>query len=133
MGVDPSAPGSPVLLKVLSVLERHLGRHLVILVSLPHTTREAHVKTPTLKMSDPRPDVKPALAESSVSPDPSLSESTRGVDGKNSDHVVPPLAPPVGAGETQRMEAALGDAVLRFLRIRKGPRKDAFDLDAVGD
>jgi hypothetical protein len=29
------------------------------------------------------------------------------------------------------MEAALGDAVLRFLRIRKGPKTDGYDLDAV--
>ncbi|KAF2644952.1 major facilitator superfamily transporter [Massarina eburnea CBS 473.64] len=29
------------------------------------------------------------------------------------------------------MEAALGDSILRFLRIRKGPKPDEYDLDAV--
>jgi hypothetical protein len=29
------------------------------------------------------------------------------------------------------MEGALGDAVLRFLRIRKGRKSDEYDLDAV--
>ena len=33
--------------------------------------------------------------------------------------------------ETQRTEAALGDYVLRLLRIRKGPKGDLYDLDAV--
>jgi hypothetical protein len=37
----------------------------------------------------------------------------------------------LATAETQRMDAALGDYVLRFLRIRKGPRKDLYDLDAV--
>lgn len=35
------------------------------------------------------------------------------------------------AQENQRMEAALGDAILRFLRIRKGRDKETQDLDAV--
>jgi hypothetical protein len=29
------------------------------------------------------------------------------------------------------MESALGDAILRFFRIRKGPKGDEYDLDAV--
>jgi hypothetical protein len=33
--------------------------------------------------------------------------------------------------ETQRMEAALGDWLLRSLRFRKGKRNDNYDLDAV--
>ncbi|KAF1358946.1 MFS general substrate transporter [Lizonia empirigonia] len=37
----------------------------------------------------------------------------------------------LATAETQRMEAALGNYILRFLRIRKGPRKDVYDLDAV--
>jgi hypothetical protein len=40
-------------------------------------------------------------------------------------------APALAARESQHMEGVLGDAVLRFLRIRKGPRKDAYDLDAA--
>jgi hypothetical protein len=41
------------------------------------------------------------------------------------------IPPPLAVQENQRMEAALGDAVLRFLRIRKGPRRDEYDPDAV--
>ncbi|KAH7380693.1 major facilitator superfamily domain-containing protein [Pyrenochaeta sp. MPI-SDFR-AT-0127] len=37
----------------------------------------------------------------------------------------------LAATETQRMETALGDYVLRFLRIRKGPKNDIYDVDAV--
>jgi hypothetical protein len=37
----------------------------------------------------------------------------------------------LAATETQRMEAALGDYILRFLRIRKGPKNDIYDVDAV--
>jgi hypothetical protein len=33
--------------------------------------------------------------------------------------------------QTQRMESVLGDAVLRLLRIRKGPRTQEYDHDAV--
>ncbi|KAK2038774.1 major facilitator superfamily transporter [Colletotrichum somersetense] len=43
----------------------------------------------------------------------------------------PPTAPALATQETQRMEAALGDAILRFLRIRKGPKADEYDLDAT--
>lgn len=44
---------------------------------------------------------------------------------------VPPTAPALAARDAQRTEAALGDAVLRFLRIRKRPKDDRYDLDAV--
>jgi hypothetical protein len=43
----------------------------------------------------------------------------------------PPPPPPLATRETVRMEAAMGDAVLRLLRIRKGPKPDAYDLDAI--
>lgn len=33
--------------------------------------------------------------------------------------------------ETQHSEAVLGDYILRLLRIRKGPRNEIYDLDAV--
>ncbi|KAL4863234.1 hypothetical protein BDV12DRAFT_202318 [Aspergillus spectabilis] len=42
-----------------------------------------------------------------------------------------PLAAPLADQENQRMESVIGDAVLRVLRIRKGPRKEAHDLDAI--
>ncbi|KDN63946.1 putative major facilitator superfamily transporter, partial [Colletotrichum sublineola] len=43
----------------------------------------------------------------------------------------PPTAPALATQETQRMEAALGDAILRFFGIRKGPKAEVYDLDAV--
>lgn len=42
-----------------------------------------------------------------------------------------PTAPALASQENQRMEGALGDAVLRFLRIRKGPKADEYDPDSV--
>jgi hypothetical protein len=33
--------------------------------------------------------------------------------------------------QTQHSEAALGDYILRLLRIRKGPRNESYDVDAV--
>lgn len=89
-------------------------------------------------MANPADTKQPWSA--SQTPDPSSTapsnidqQSANGSDGKvplketNSD--VPGLA----AKETQRMEAAMGDAILRFLRIRKGPKPNEYDLDAVRD
>lgn len=53
------------------------------------------------------------------------------LDERNSDNLDSPTSPPLAAGGNQRMEGALGDAVLRFLRIRKGPKGPVHDLDAV--
>ncbi|ETS74766.1 hypothetical protein PFICI_13250 [Pestalotiopsis fici W106-1] len=39
--------------------------------------------------------------------------------------------PGLATQETTRMETALGDAVLRFLRIRNGPKQQVYDLDAI--
>ncbi|KAF3008722.1 hypothetical protein E8E13_009736 [Curvularia kusanoi] len=57
-------------------------------------------------------------------------ESSTGIDGKA---VVKETATitNLATSEVQRSEALLGDYVLRFLRIRKGPKKDIFDLDTV--
>ncbi|KAI9148210.1 major facilitator superfamily transporter [Paramyrothecium foliicola] len=52
-------------------------------------------------------------------------------DIKDVKDATPPTAPALATQETQRMEAALGDAILRFLRIRKGPKGDQYDLDAI--
>jgi hypothetical protein len=42
----------------------------------------------------------------------------------------PPMAPALASQQMQRMESVLGDAILRFLRIRKG-KKPEYDLDAI--
>ncbi|OTB07577.1 hypothetical protein M426DRAFT_240780 [Hypoxylon sp. CI-4A] len=45
--------------------------------------------------------------------------------------LTPPTPLALAAKEGERMESALGDAVLRFLRIRKGPKNRVYDLDAI--
>ncbi|KAJ4128434.1 hypothetical protein NW765_012816 [Fusarium oxysporum] len=83
-------------------------------------------------MSPHQPTVVPS---SGVSDSPSDTGSLKGRnkaenDGYPSDSV-PPTAPALAAQQGQRMEAAMGDAILRFLRIRKPRRNDIYDLDAV--
>ncbi|EMT71043.1 hypothetical protein FOC4_g10009522 [Fusarium odoratissimum] len=83
-------------------------------------------------MSPHQPIVVPS---SGVSDSPSDTGSLKGKnkaenDGYPSDSV-PPTAPALAAQQGQRMEAAMGDAILRFLRIRKPRRNDIYDLDAV--
>lgn len=56
-------------------------------------------------------------------------KATRYVKGPQD--LVSTTEPTLASRENQRMEGALGDAILRFLRIRKGPKLDAQDLDAV--
>ncbi|KAI1260642.1 major facilitator superfamily transporter [Xylariaceae sp. FL1019] len=58
------------------------------------------------------------------------SDSQESLDTKR-DGLTPRLAPALAAEGTERMESALGDAILRFLRIRKGPKDRVYDLDAT--
>ncbi|KAF5986602.1 major facilitator superfamily transporter [Fusarium coicis] len=83
-------------------------------------------------MSHQQPTIVPS---SGVSDSPSDNGSLKGKikdenDGYPSDSV-PRTAPALAAQQGQRMEAAMGDAILRFLRIRKPRRNDIYDLDAV--
>ncbi|KAK7431664.1 hypothetical protein QQZ08_001883 [Neonectria magnoliae] len=84
-------------------------------------------------MSGPPPIITPSPG-GSVSPSDRISStsksSKRGADNKLADDFVLTPAPALATQENQRMEAALGDAILRFLRIRKGPKGDEYDLDA---
>lgn len=83
-------------------------------------------------MSSQRPIAKSSPPGSITSSDHAGAPSQSGVDDKHPiESVAPPLAPALATQENQRMEAALGDAILRFLRIRKGPKADEYDLDAV--
>lgn len=84
------------------------------------------------KMSNQKPAI---ISSSRVSDSPSENGSlktTKKVDNDGyPDDAVPHTAPALAAQQGQRMEAAMGDSILRFLRIRK-PRKDnIYDLDAV--
>jgi hypothetical protein len=79
-------------------------------------------------MSTKQPTVAASPAESSASSDRDSLTSKRATEA-----AAPPLAPALALAsqETQRMESVLGDTILRILRIRKGPRKEQYDLDAV--
>jgi hypothetical protein len=53
------------------------------------------------------------------------------VKTKSDNDLTPPTLLDLATRETIRMESALGDAILRFFRIRKGPRGDQYDLDVM--
>ncbi|CEL09324.1 Putative Allantoate permease [Aspergillus calidoustus] len=77
-------------------------------------------------MSTKQPTVSASPAESSASSDRDSLTSKRATEA-----AAPPLAPALASQETQRMESVLGDTILRLLRIRKGPRREQYDLDAI--
>nr|XP_036580087.1 allantoate permease [Colletotrichum truncatum]KAF6787843.1 allantoate permease [Colletotrichum truncatum] len=77
-----------------------------------------------------KPTVKSSPPGSITSSDNAGVDSKTGID-KDAVHSVPPTAPALATQQTQRMEAALGDAILRFFRIRKGPKSEEYDLDAI--
>lgn len=81
------------------------------------------------KMSAQQPII--SAAESSATSDYASINSGRRADDKHSDKAVPPTAPALASNGNERKESALGDAILRFLRIRKGPKGEKYDLDAV--
>lgn len=75
------------------------------------------------------PDKKPSV--SSYPDDSAVPSDHDSVKSKHATDSAPPLAPPLATHEGQRAEPVLGDAILRFLRIRRGPKKEVYDLDAV--
>ncbi|GKT51944.1 putative triacylglycerol lipase [Colletotrichum spaethianum] len=82
-------------------------------------------------MSSQQPVAKASPPGSITSSDHgALDSKTVAIDDKRPIESAPPTAPALATQETQRMEAALGDAILRFLRIRKGPKAEVYDLDA---
>lgn len=82
-------------------------------------------------MSSQHPVGKPSPAGSDTSSDHGGLGSKSAVDDKVTVDAAPPTAPALATQQTQRMEAAMGDAILRFFRIRKGPKAEEYDLDAV--
>ncbi|GKT57560.1 major facilitator superfamily transporter [Colletotrichum tofieldiae] len=83
-------------------------------------------------MSSQQPVAKASPPGSITSSDHgALDSKTAATDDKRPIDSAPPTAPALATQETQRMEAAMGDAILRFLRIRKGPKDEEYDLDAV--
>ncbi|KAF4458534.1 major facilitator superfamily transporter [Fusarium albosuccineum] len=80
-------------------------------------------------MSAQKPTDAPAPG-GSVAASEHGSIKSKGKDGiaSSSDSAT---ATPALAKTEGRMEAALGDAILRFLRIRKTPKNEQFDPDAI--
>ncbi|KFY38142.1 hypothetical protein V494_04504 [Pseudogymnoascus sp. VKM F-4513 (FW-928)] len=81
-------------------------------------------------MATQKPVITPSVTESS-SPSDHVSLKSKGESDvkPGSGHALLPLSP-LATQETQHMEAVLGDAILRFVGIRKGKRVE-YDLDAI--
>lgn len=75
------------------------------------------------------PDKKPSV--STVPDDSTVPSDHDSVKSKGAAGSAPPVAPALATHEGQRAESVLGDWILRFLRIRRGPKKEVYDLDAV--
>lgn len=83
-------------------------------------------------MSAPQLSSRPSPADDSASPsDRDSIKSQNRTDKKYGDDLAPLPPAALATREEVRMEAAMGDAILRFLRIRRGPKGDQYDLDAV--
>jgi|SRR5690242_5310239 len=80
-------------------------------------------------MSSQTPIKSPPVAKSNAS-DHDDRDSASGIDAKQP---VKQTATVTGlaAAETQRTEAVLGDYLLRLFGLRKGPKKDIYDVDAA--
>ncbi|PVI06677.1 major facilitator superfamily transporter [Periconia macrospinosa] len=79
----------------------------------------------------PRSIASQTPAASTSAPSNIDRQSSTGSDGKNAVRETNNAVPGLAAQETQKMEAVMGDAILRFLRIRKGPKSEQYDLDAI--
>ncbi|GAM42684.1 transporter [Talaromyces pinophilus] len=82
-------------------------------------------------MSAKLPTVSTSAHESSGSSDHDSVRTKGENDGVARRDAAETLDLGLAIHQTQRMESVLGDAVLRLLRIRKGPRTQEYDLDAI--
>ncbi|KAI1872117.1 uncharacterized protein JN550_004320 [Neoarthrinium moseri] len=82
-------------------------------------------------MSAQQPSNRPLTGEPTSSAKNGALDAKARVGEQRSVDETPPYVANLASENTQRMEAALGDAILRFLRIRKGPKGDEYDLDAT--
>ncbi|KAH6618783.1 major facilitator superfamily transporter [Boeremia exigua] len=80
-------------------------------------------------MSGQSPNNPSPVAKSTAS-DQDDRDSSSGIDAKQPVKEAATVTN-LATAETQRSDAVLGDYVLRLLGIRKGPKKDIYDLDAV--
>ncbi|QKX61336.1 uncharacterized protein TRUGW13939_08484 [Talaromyces rugulosus] len=82
-------------------------------------------------MSAKLPTVSTSADESSRSFDHDSVRTKGENDGVARRDAAESLDPGLAIQQTQRTESVLGDTLLRLLRIRKGPRKQEYDLDAI--
>lgn len=82
-------------------------------------------------MSTQRSTIHPPPSELNTPSGHDSLNSKKTRDAKGPHELISTTEPALASREGQRMEGVLGDAVLRFLRIRKGPKLDAHDPDAV--
>lgn len=82
-------------------------------------------------MSTQQPAIDPPSSGHNT-PSEHDSENSKTIHrGQGPQDLLSTTEPTLASRENQRMEGVLGDAILRFLRIRKGPKVDAQDPDAV--
>ncbi|KAI0850751.1 MFS general substrate transporter [Daldinia vernicosa] len=82
-------------------------------------------------MSSQQPPTAPLGASSAATSDHDSVRSKGHLDDKLPVEVTPTTSAALVPRETERMESVLGDAILRFLRLRKGPKTEPYDLDAI--
>ncbi|KAG8354287.1 putative transporter [Fusarium venenatum] len=82
-------------------------------------------------MSPQSPAIVPSSGQSESPSDNGSVKAKDTVDNGYTNDSVPPTAPALAAQQGQRMEGAMGDAILRFLRIRKTRKDLVYDLDAI--
>lgn len=82
-------------------------------------------------MSTQQPAIDPPSTGHNTPSDHGSVSSKAARDVKGPHGMVSETEPALASQESQRMEGVLGDAILRFLRIRKGPKLAGHDPDAV--
>ena len=82
-------------------------------------------------MSTQKPAIAPSPGRSATPSEDGNLPSKGNPEDKTPSDLAPPTATALATRETERVEAVLGDAILRFLRIRQGPKREEHDLDSV--
>lgn len=82
-------------------------------------------------MSTQQPAIVPPPSGDNTASDHDSVKSRTTRDVEDPHDSVSATEPALASREKPRMEGVIGDAILRFLRIRKQPKSDAQDLDAV--
>ncbi|KAF3054793.1 hypothetical protein GL218_07437 [Daldinia childiae] len=82
-------------------------------------------------MSFQQPTTTPLGVGSAATSDHDSVKSKGHPDDKLPGNVTPHTPAALAPREAERMESVIGDAILRFLGLRKGPKVKPYDLDAI--